>query len=75
MGLTLWFDKMFIHNDTFYVMTLASETILFNANTGEIIRKENSLLTQKKFDINKLPELKKEYPANIKYPEKYQFPV
>ena len=71
---SLWFDNMFIHLDTFYVMTLENKTISFNANTGELIGKTNSALTLKKFKKDKLPVLKKVYVENIKYPDKYQFP-
>ncbi len=71
---SLWFDKMFIHLDTFYVMTLENKTISFNANTGVLIGKINSGLMSKRFSKDNLPELKKVYAENIEYPDKYQFP-
>lgn len=69
---SLWFDKMFIQKDTFYILTLEGKVITINANTGELIGKASSL--SKRFNKDKLPELKIIYAKNIKYPEKYQFP-
>jgi hypothetical protein len=71
---SLWFDEMFIHLDTFYVLTLENKTISFNANTGALIGKTNSNLILKRFNKDKLPQLKKIYLENIKYPDTYQFP-
>jgi hypothetical protein len=71
---TLWYDKMFINNDTLFVLTLDENAVLFDVNTARIIgRKEKSFVT-KRFDIKKLPELKSIVYNKIKYPDTYQFP-
>jgi hypothetical protein len=71
---TLWYEAMFINNDTLFVLTLDSSVVLIDANKGEIIgRKDRSFVTNR-FDIENLPQLKSTVYDKIKYCDPYQFP-
>lgn len=71
---TLWYEEMFINNDTLFVLTLDNKVVLIDVNTAEFIgRKDKSFIT-KRFDVGKLPELKSVVYDKVKYPRGYQFP-
>lgn len=71
---TLWYDRMFINNDTLFVLTLDDRVVLIDANKAEIIGRQEKSLVTKRFDVKKLPRLKSIIYDKIKYPEGYQFP-
>jgi hypothetical protein len=71
---TLWYDDMFIYNDTLFVLTLDNKAILIDANKAEIIGRKDKSFVTKRFDLKKLPQLKSVVYDKIKYPEGYQFP-
>ncbi|MBN9297713.1 MAG: hypothetical protein J0I41_11905 [Filimonas sp.] len=71
---TLWYDQMFINNDTLFILTLDNKAILIDVNKAEIVGKMDEAFILNRFNKKKLPELKSTVQYDIKYPDRYQFP-
>ena len=71
---TLWYDAMFMFNDTLFLNTLDSQVILINANSTKIIGRIPRSFISRRFDLSKLPELRTVINDKINYPEGWQFP-
>jgi hypothetical protein len=65
---------MFINNDTLFILTFDNRAILIDANKAEIIGRKDKSFVTRRFDMNKLPQLKSIVYDKIKYPGFYQFP-
>ena len=71
---TLWYDDVFVKNDTLFVLTLENKVVRIDMNTGKIVNKQNiseCQLCQQSEDMLE-PETKIYY--DIKYPKAYVFP-
>lgn len=71
---TIWYDKVFISNDTLFILMLDDKVILVDVNRAKIIGTKNRSFMTKRFDLENLPLSKSIVYYEIKYPEPYQFP-
>lgn len=71
---TLWYDKMFVVNDTLHVFTLEEKVVRISLVTGGIIDKLNKTDCLICKNIDELIEPKTIYYTDINYPKGYIFP-
>ena len=71
---TLWYEKIFVSNDTLYIITLEGNVVLIELTTGKIIDKIRKINCKSCKDLDKIPDPKTIYYHDIKYPEDYIFP-
>lgn len=71
---TLWYNKMFIRNDTLCIITLEDKVVCIELTTGKIIDKIKRIDCKNCNDFDKISEPKTIYYQDIKYPEGYVFP-
>lgn len=71
---TLWYDKMFVKNDTLYVLTLENKVIKIDLKSGGILEKQGVKECELCRDRDRIPEPKTKYYRDITYPANYIFP-
>lgn len=71
---TLWYNKMFVTNDTLNILSLEDKIVRISLTTGKIIDKIEKENCFECGNLDELVEPKTTYYRNIKYPKGYIFP-